>query len=297
MNAAIDDPRFTALQDRLGDYGAYTLDRGVALARRLHAGELSPEHVLAAMLDDEDCGATRLVLHAFADPDTLGIEVMALCDGIMVVRSSGSLPFSVRAVGALEKAHHEASHRGSETVAPIDVLCSAWRSLSGEVRACLQALDSTVGPPPPREGRNTSRHLFAVFDDTARRALGRAARAASEHHRDAISPAHLILGVLEADDSIAAATRLTPQAARFALTDVDDDPTPLPERPLPVAEELFELFAPLPDGAGTSAMLGRFLGEGTEEVRALLIRQKITPALYERAGESFSDPEPPSAGD
>jgi len=296
MSSVVCDPRFAALQERLGEYCAHTLDLGIALARRLHAEELSPEHILAAMLGDEDCGATRLVLYAFADPETLGIEVMALCDGIMVVRSSGSLPFSVQAVEALEGAHREAARRGSETVAPIDLLCSAWRTLSVEVRGRLQTLEPTAGPAPGGEGRNPDRHLFAAFDETARRALGRAARAASEHRRNSISPAHLILGALEADESLTAATQLTPQAARFALADADDDPTPLPDRPLSVAEELFELLAPLPDGAGTSALLGRFLGAGSEEVRALLIRQKITPALYERAGGSFSDPDPPPTG-
>jgi len=99
--------------------------------------------------------------------------------------------------------------------------------------------------------------------------------------------------VLEADDSIPGRTKLTRQAARFALTGVDDDPTPLDPRPLGVSEELFRLFESLPDGAQTSDFLGRFLAAGSEEVRALLMRQRITPALFERAGGSFPDPDPP----
>ena len=73
------------LTEDLGDYTRFALSRSVEYARRLHAERVSPEHVLASLLEDEECGATRLVLHAFADPATLGIEVMAMCTGIMAV--------------------------------------------------------------------------------------------------------------------------------------------------------------------------------------------------------------------
>ena len=72
--------------------------RAARYALRLHAEELAIEHLFASLLEDEECGATRLVLHAFADPETLAVEVLALCPGIMVVGSEHCLPFSVRGV-------------------------------------------------------------------------------------------------------------------------------------------------------------------------------------------------------
>ena len=289
-------PRLLALAGRLGDYAGYALRRAVGFARHLHATELAPEHVLASLLRDEECGATRLVLYAFADPATLAIEVMALCEGIMVVRSEGSLPFSVRALDALEGAHREAAARGARSVGPVDLLRAAWRSLPDDVRARLKSLESTAGaePPPGAGPAITEGRFFATFENATRQALGRAARRAAENERDAISPAHLILGALEVDETLAERTNLSRQAAVFAFTGVDDDPTPLAPGSLEATDGLLELFAPLPDGAGTARLLGRFLEAGSPEVRALLNRQKVTRALLERAGESFLDPPPPS---
>ena len=97
-------PELARLGQRLAPYARETLERGASLAARLHADEVSPEHWLAALLADEECAATRAVLHAFADPETIGIEVLAQCSGIMVVGSGRTLPFSVRAVSALRAA-------------------------------------------------------------------------------------------------------------------------------------------------------------------------------------------------
>jgi hypothetical protein len=292
------DTRFHALADRLGSYARFALERSFGLARRMHAEELSPEHVLASLLLDEECGATRLILYAFADPATLGIEVTALCSGIMIVRSSGSLPFSVRALEALRGAHGEAAERHQPdqpyAIAPVDVASAAWRVLPDEVRPHLKALGEIAGTAPSTKRPTEKVPLFAAFDAGARRTLGRAAKAATEFRRDCISPAHLILGALEADESLREQTALTPAALRFAFHGVDDDPTPLRTGPIAVARELFELFDPLPDGADTAALLGRYLSHGSEEVRALLVRQKVTPALFQRAGTSFPDPKPPA---
>jgi hypothetical protein len=193
----------------------------------------------------------------------------------------------------LNGAHQEAAERQSEKVAPIDLLCAAWRALPDAIRPRMKVLGAVAGEPPKARVELSKKRFFGAFDNAARQTLGQAAKAAAALGRDSISPAHLILGALEADEDLRERTALTPTTARFALTDADDDPTPLPTDPIGIADELFQLFDPLPDGSETTAMLGRFLSHGPPEVRALLVRQKVTPALFERAGGSFSDPDPP----
>ena len=70
----------------------------------------------------------------------------------------------------------------------------------------------------------------------------------------------------------------------------DEDLTPLSTRPLDLESSLERLLSGLPRGADSLRLLGEILSEGREEVRSLLVRQKITLALYEHAQGSFVDP-------
>src|SRR5262245_18257872 len=115
----------SANEGRLAPCARASLTRARKLALRLHAEELSPEHWLAALLEDEDYAATRTVLHAFADPETIGVEVLALCEGIMVVGSGRTLPFSVLGVEALRAARSTAAARRGRQVVVEDVFSAA----------------------------------------------------------------------------------------------------------------------------------------------------------------------------
>jgi len=282
---------------RLAPYAHATLQRAEALALRLHADEVVPAHWLAALLEDEDCAATRIVLHAFADPATIGAEVLALCPGIMVVGSGRTLPFSVRALVALRAARAGAAARGADTLAVGDLFGAACAELEPRARERLEPLTGVVlaaGGEPPAEAAGAALEaggtLFRNYAPAGLRALGASARVAGSLGRAAIAPAHLLLGTLEVDEDLRARTGLTASRARLALAGQDEDPTPLSTRALPRGRELEELLASLPEGSETSAVLGWLLERGQGELVLLLQRQKVTPALFARCRNSFRDP-------
>ncbi|MEQ1892434.1 MAG: hypothetical protein ABL998_07845 [Planctomycetota bacterium] len=168
---------------RLAPYARASLARAEGLARRLHAEELVPEHWLAALLADEDCGATRIVLHAFADPATIGVEVLALCPGIMVVGSGRTLPFSMRALAALRNARVLAAARGAASLEPGDLCLAASRELDARVAARLAPLEGTdlaaAGEAAAASGPALAvptRSLFKNYTQAGLRALGASAR-------------------------------------------------------------------------------------------------------------------------
>lgn len=282
---------------RLAPYARASFERAAGLAARLHAEELSPEHWLAALLGDEDCAATRVVLHAFADPETIGVEVLALCAGIMVVGSERTLPFSVLGVRVLETARARAATAEAPKVLPADVFEAAGEHLAPELLARLAQLPGVRLEPrerPPGEKGSAlpaTGPLFRHFAPDALRALGASARAAAGLSRPSISPAHLFLGSLEADPDLKERTGLTPGRLRMAMSGLDEDRTPLPERALGGDERLRRMLAHLPDGAQTLDVLGWILERGGAEVGALLRRQKVTPELFERCRGIYLDPE------
>jgi len=295
-------PELARLGQRLAPYARETLERGVSLAARLHADEVSPEHWLAALLADEECAATRAVLHAFADPETIGIEVLAQCSGIMVVGSGRTLPFSVRALSALRAARAGAHRRGASSVEPADLLPAAAAELPDALRAKLAPLPETetAGNPSTGEVRTSTVSeegpLFRRYSTDGLRALGAACRTASSLHRAAIGPLHLCLGCLEVDAALCERSGWSAGRLRLAAAGADADETPLPQRTLAGDARLLELFPRLPPAAETLDVLGALLEHGTEELLALLRRQKVTLALFERCRGVFRDPPgPPDA--
>lgn len=292
------DPGLDGLTSRLAPYARASFERAAALAARLHAEEISPEHWLAALLADEDCAATRAVLHAFADPETLGVEVLALCAGIMVVGSKRTLPFSVRAVEALQAARAEASAEARPAVEPCDLFRAALTRLAPDLRTRFERLPGVVlalppaapsGPSPDAVSPNGA--LFRHFSTQALRALGASARGAASLERAAIGPAHLVFGTLEVDEGLRLLTNLTTARARLVCTGLDEDDTPLPTRHLPAEARLQALLAGLADGSETLDVLADMLALGSEELNALLRRQKVTVALIERCHGVYRDPE------
>ena len=289
---SVASPELERLGERLGSYARLTLERAARYALRLHADELATEHLLASLLEDEDCAATLLVLHAFADPATVGGEVLALCPGIMVVGSGRSLPFSVTALAVLHGAHAVAAARGASTVSTADLFHAAVARLPADLRKRLVSEDVRAhgGGEVPTAGP-----LFRDFEQDALRALGAACRTAAQLERTVIGPVHLVCGVLEVDRDLTRTVNLTAARVRLLLAGHDEDPTPLPERRISADPRLAALLEGLPNDADTLEILGEILRSGSDELRALLSRQKITRALYERARGTFRDPEP--AGD
>jgi hypothetical protein len=292
------DPELAPLTARLAPYARASFERAAALAARIHAEEISPEHWLVALLSDESCAATRAVLHAFADPETIGVEVLALCAGIMVVGSERTLPFSVLSVAALQDARAAAVERGSLQVEPSDLFGAALARLPAELRARLELLpgaelahhDPPAGPPGSG-GVPPTGPLFRHFSGGALRALGASSRSAAALGRDAIGPIHVVLGTLEVDEALRQRTNLSAGRVRLAATGLDEDTTPLPERRLRAEERLRAMLAGLPDRAETLDVLADMLAQGSEELTSLLLRQKVTAALVERCRGIFRDPE------
>lgn len=299
MNLVAEHPALQRELARLSPYARLAIERAAGFALWLHATELVPEHLLASLLQDEDCAATQLVLHAFADPQTIGGEILALCPGILVVGSGRSLPFSVCGLRALENARRRASERGSEAVQPLDVFRAALEELPNELREALVSAGlkepsaSWPSAAGEREALPVEGPLFRHFSPTARRALSAACRAADRFQRNSISPAHLLWGCLEAEETLREEAGFTPARVHLILAGRDADDTPLEERALEPSPPFLELLSALPAGAGTMEILGEILVHGREEVRALLQRQKITSALHQRSAQAFRDPEPP----
>jgi ATP-dependent Clp protease ATP-binding subunit ClpA len=290
-------PALERASSHLAPYARAALEQASFLAARLHSDEVSPEHFLAAMLEDESCGATRLILHAFADPETIAIEVRALCAGIMVVGSERSLPFSVLGVQALREARARAHATEERTVTPAHVFRAAAALLPSDLRERLAELgrELTADARDPHRGDSASEAFFRSFSPGALRALGGACRAAATLGRASIGPVHLLLGCLDADEELRAATGLSASRVRMALAGRDEDGTPLPSRHLAGDARIGELLRGLPAAAETVDVLGWILSNGTEELVALLLRQRITPALFERCRGAFPDPDRPSS--
>jgi hypothetical protein len=287
------------LVTRLAPYAHDSFARAAALAARLHADEISPEHWLAALLADEGCAATRAVLHAFADPETIGVEVLALCSGIMVVGSDRTLPFSVLGVEALYTARSGAAARAGTRVEPADLFQASLVGLVPELRTRLAHLpgarlefEALSGPGVGSEALPVTGPLFRHFSASGLRALGCAGRTAAALGRDAIGPAHILLGALELDGELRERTALTQARVRMACSGLDEDRTPLPERRLGGDERLRALLRELPPGAGTLDVVAWMLARGSEELIALLRRQKVTSALFERCRGVYLDPPP-----
>jgi hypothetical protein len=289
----------------LAPYAQKLVQDGGSYALSLHADEVGVEHLLCALMADEDCAAHRLVLHAFADPETIAEEARATAAGILVVGSRCTLSFSVRGVRALFGARELAEEQGAEEVAPEHVLRAAAAELPEAAVAALAAEGWRAAARRAAAGARTGADeplvgpfggplggpLFRHFSAAARRSLSTAARAASEAREAAISPARLLVGCLRVDAELARRTGLAWSRAGAALRSYTLDATPLEPRRLAPDAGLAGFLAELPPGAGSLEILGAFLGAGTPELASLLQRNKVNAALLARAKGVFLDPD------
>jgi hypothetical protein len=293
MNSAFLPPAAQPEVVRLGAYAQLAVERAARFALRLHADCVDIEHMLAALLEDEDSAAGQIILHAFADPETILAEVIALCPGILVIGSKRSLPLSVLGVLAMQAARPIARKEGASQITPRHLLLAAAEQLGNEFEGTLAEIGfdpAAERPDPSSDPIPEEGALLKFFDADARRTLSSACHIAIRLNRSAISPVHLMQGALE--NATPGLAGLTPTRVQMAFLERDADESALPERRLPFSADLLTLMAGLPDAASTAPMLAWIVHNGNPELRALLDRQRVTPALLSHVGSAFSDPDP-----
>lgn len=288
------DTKLGRALDELAPYLRGLVDNGVRRALWLHADQVHPEHVLGAILGDEDSAAGQVIEHAFADPETLDTELLALSPGLMVVGAKAVLPFSSESIAVLRKARSRALDQARAELGASEL-----------ARACAEALPQAVqealGKPdwsqdPSDEGvEATSRlssdgHLFQGLSGAAKRSLVRACRSATHRKERSISSLGLLIAALEEDPALRSASGWSPSRIRSATDGQTPPALDPPEGPLTPSPALAALLTRLPSGADSLDFLAASLAGAQAEVAACFGRHRITPDLVERARAAFRDP-------
>lgn len=284
---------------RLQPYARELLLRAADHALRLFADAVTPEHLLSTLMQDEGSAACAVVLHAFADPQTIADEALAISPGLLVVGSGSTLPFSTHGVVAIFAARERALREGALEVVERHVLLAADEQLPAELRAALTAegFDTRSLAAPDGSRASTaiaaSGPLFRHYSIGARRTLSNASRLAAGSKHASIAPGHLVLGCLQQSDALAVSAGLRFARARLLVSARAEDLTPPRERPLQLDENLLAFLAGVPDQADSLDLLTHFLGHGTPELTQILVRNKVKPHLLDRARHAFADPPQP----
>jgi hypothetical protein len=282
----------TELDRRLAPYARRLVEQAAELALRLHADEVGAEHLLCALMADEECAAHRAALYAFADPATVGEEALAMAAGILISGSAAATPFSAGAVLALEAARNRALAGSEAQARPSHLLEAAVAALPDDLRA--EVLDAGYrADEPAASGRAAAvpGSLFRTYSESAKKALSAAARLARQEHSDAIGPAHLALACLLEEPELGRQRGLSASRARMIFRGRFDDPTPTARRALPPDDAFAAYLGGLEPASGSLALLARFHAGGTPEIAKLLARHRLIPALVERSAGAFVDPE------
>ena len=267
--------------------------RATELSLSLHADVVSREHLVCALLSDEESALCELVEHAFADPETLHQDALALAPGILVVGSGATKPFSVRAVCAARGAVELARSAGLSQVTPACVLKAACEELPPEALARLKETGcdpATVTLEGEQGELPSGTHLFHPFNDEARRTLTSASRLAAKAERGSLTPADLVAGALGEDSSLSRSFGADTGSAAALLRSFAEDSTPPPPRDLQDDEELSQLWSSLSESAGSLEVLDIILSEPEGELAQVFLRQKVTSELLERSKATFVDP-------
>jgi hypothetical protein len=227
-------------------------------------------------------------------PETIAGEVLALASGILVSGSAVSLPFSPRAVRALEAARELAAERRAGSVGRVHLLLASVRALPEAVAADLAAAGYAEaglhGADDDAGDVSFSGPLFRQFSEDAKRALSAAAKAARQEGLCAIPPGHLALACLGASPELARAAGISVPRARSVLRGrMRDDSLPEP-RELGADDALEAYLAGLAPGAGSLELLAHFHSGATPELSRLLARHRVTTALLGRLAGAFVDP-------
>jgi hypothetical protein len=289
-----DDTDLEQVLTGLAPYLRGTLENGVRRALWLHADQVHLEHVLGTAVGDEDSAAGQVVEHAFADPETLDRELLAISPGMMVVGAKAVLPFSSEALAVMGRARSRALEQALEQLGSADL-----------ARACAEALPETVrealGEPSWSQGasdetvEDLSRldpdgHLFQGFSVTAKRSLVRACRSAHNRQERSITSMALLLATLEEDPALHTSSGWSPGKIRSAASGQTLPVPDQPDGPLTPSPALAALLARLPSGADSLDFLAASLADAEEELAACFSRHRITPDLVERARGAFRDP-------
>ena len=287
-------PGIDAALRALAPHGRVLFDAARDYAISIHAEELGPEHLLCALMADPDGAARRAVEHAFADPETIASEALAMASGILVSGSAASLPFSPLGVRALEGARALAAERRAGSVREAHLLVAAVRALPAEVGTDLALAgfgESELAQVGAGAGDvRLSGPLFRQFSEEAKRALSAAARTARQDGSPAIAPAHLVLACLGAAAEISRAAGISAPRARSVLRGRTRDDSRAEPRALEADEALAAYSRGLAPGAGSLELLARFHGGATPELAQLLARHRVTTALLARVADAFRDP-------
>ena len=263
------------------------------LALSLHADVVSREHLVCVLLSDAESALSELVEHAFADPETLHQDALALAPGILVVGSGATMPFSVRAVRAARRAVKLAQRAGLSRVTPACVLKAAYEELSTDALAQLKGagcLPTGVKLEGEQGDLPAGTHLFHPFNDEARRTLTSASRLAAQVKRRTLTPADLVAGALSEDAGLPQEFGADAASVAVLLRPFAEDTTPPLPRDLKDDEELSQLWSSLSQGAGSLEVLEVILREPEGELAQVFCRQKVTSALLERSRATFVDP-------
>jgi len=301
-------PTLSAELGRLHPYLGVLFEAGARRALHMHAEELTVAHVLGACMGDEECAAHAVVLHAFADPETIELELTALSPGILVVGSRAALPFSPLAVEALARARNAAHDAGGDgEVGTAGVLTCAIACLPPDLAGELApgVADSADDREPGGNGSAATgdpgdpdaagaEPLFRRFSSEAKRALSLACKAAHSRGERNISPARLVLACLEAQPGVGQTFTppLSPSRVRSHLVGHTVDETPPPERVLSPEPELLALLGELPQDGDSLDLLARAGQSDSEELDTLMDRHRLTADLLERSRSAFRDPAP-----
>ena len=296
MSLDLNHPNLAPLSARLSEYAVRMLLAAGERALWLHSDEVTPEHWLGAFLADEESGAYQLVTHAFADPETLDLELVALSPGIMVVGSKAALPFSPGGLNAVRAARQSSLDAGSDLVQTDALLNTSAAAMCAEACAALAEAGfdaSSLGAQPSQsQSLRADGFLFQGYSDTAKRALSQANKdsfAAREPH---ISAPRLLLACLAMEPELESQCGIRRSQAASLLRGKTLDTSAPEARRLPPSEDLLAFLGRLPQGAGSIAAFTAVRQEGNEELSALLDRHKITATLLERSKAAFSDPAP-----
>ncbi len=171
-------------------------------ARRFHAGELAPEHVLLALLTEGEGTGYRLLSSLKLDMRELALELERAASGRKGGFLLGDAPLSRRLKSMLETAAEEARTMDGEYIgtehlviaaarengSPFDQFLSRYGIFYEQLRAALKLLASP-GPDEPRDrsddaARQQARPVIQGTLGSAPRRSGGATPLLDEHSRD-----------------------------------------------------------------------------------------------------------------
>ncbi len=285
MTLDLDHPPLAPLLDRLHPRLRSLCAAAGKRALAMHSDEVTLAHLLEACMRDEECAAHALAEHVFADPETVAMELAALCPGLLVVGARAVLPFSTRAAQALHAARARAVDAGAHQVGAELLLAELGARLDPPLD-----FQPTVSPTGDGPGTLSARDpLFRGFSSASKQALVLANREAFAAGEPSISPARLVTALLTCDPELPPRVGLRAAQARARLAGATIDPTPPPARILEPSPQLETLLAQLPAGGGSLDLFEEAHARGGAPIQALLERHKLTPARIERARGGTED--------